>query len=84
MSEDRAISPAPATSPPGQPATSEGFVCEQCGAPLGRGHRFCSQRCWHRWNHENPPRLRRPRPTHEEVMTEMREAYARLQKEVMT
>lgn len=81
MSEDRASDPAPATSPLDKPATSDDFVCEQCGKPLGRGRRFCSQPCWHQWNHENPPRLRRPRPTHEEVMDEMREAYARAQKE---
>ncbi|GCD88763.1 hypothetical protein NLS1_07690 [Nocardioides sp. LS1] len=81
MSEDRASDPAPATSPPAQPGTADAFVCETCGAPLGRGYRFCSQPCWHQWQREHPPRLEREEPTHEEVMAEMREAYARARKE---
>jgi hypothetical protein len=83
--EDRAMTdPAPAgdLNRENQPVTSDDFACEQCGARLGRGHRFCSQRCWQQWRHENPPRLDREAPTHEEIMDEMREAYARAKKEV--
>ncbi len=72
MSENRAT--ADGLQPHSEDATSDPFVCERCGDPLGIGYRFCSRTCYEEWRRED-----RPKPmTFEEMQAEMEGVLARL------